>query len=158
MADLANLIDWEKGAIDGSFSPRKKSGLYKFEGFVKNVKGKKNSLRTGLKPSKPFSIMVEMKVFNFWSLCVCKNPPFMLLPLYSVKKVGSSSFTVQYLAGLEIKPVRTVLKSSGIHRLLVIFRAYVMTYNFQTFFLPQYIKLCKVFMSILFNFWKSYFI
>ena len=26
-----------------------------------------------------------------------------------------------------------------------------MTYNFQTFFLPQYIKLCKVFISILFN-------
>ena len=22
MADLANLIDWEKGAVDGSFSPR----------------------------------------------------------------------------------------------------------------------------------------
>ena len=43
-------------------------------------------------------------------------------------------YTVQYLTGLEIKPVRTVLKLSGIHRLLVSFRAYLMTYNFQTFF------------------------
>ena len=66
--------------------------------------------------------------------------------------IEKKQHTVQYLAGLEIKPVRTVLKSSGIHRLLVSFRAYLMTYNFQTFFLPQYIKLCKVFMSILFNF------
>ena len=74
------------------------------------------------------------------------------------KNTNKTFVTVQYLAGLEIKPVRTVLKSSGIHRLLVSFRANLMTYNFQTFFLPQYIKLCKVFMSILFNFWKSYFI
>ena len=70
-SQVANFAQQSLFTSPGSFSPRKKSGLYKFERFVKTVKSKKNSLRTGLKPSKPFSIMVEMKVFNFWSLCDC---------------------------------------------------------------------------------------
>ena len=58
-----------------------------------------------------------------------------------VKKYFKSKLTVQFLVGLEIKTVRTVLKLCGIHRLLVIFRANLITYNFQTFFLPQGISL-----------------
>ena len=50
-------------------------------------------------------------------------------------------YTVQFLAGFVIKTVRTVLNSRGIHRLLVSFRANFITYNFQTFFLPQGKKL-----------------
>ena len=49
--------------------------------------------------------------------------------------------TVKYLVGLEIKTVRTILKPCGIHTLLVIYRANLITYDFQTFFLPQDIKL-----------------
>ena len=59
----------------------------------------------------------------------------------SIIRVSSLPNTVKYLVGLEIKTVRTVLNSCGIHRLLVCFRAYLTIYNSQTFFLPQDIKL-----------------
>ena len=49
--------------------------------------------------------------------------------------------TVQFLVGFEIKPVRTGLKSNGIHRLLIYFRAYIIIYSFQAFFLPHCKKL-----------------
>ena len=52
-------------------------------------------------------------------------------------EVNTPFDTVQFYVGFEIKTVRTVLNSCGIHRLLVSFRANLMTYNFQTFFLPQ---------------------
>ena len=53
----------------------------------------------------------------------------------------TSLCTVQFLVCFEIKPVRTALKSCGIHRLLVKFRAYLITYNFQAFFLLHNKKL-----------------
>ena len=56
-------------------------------------------------------------------------------------KTACKADAVKYLVGLEIKTVRTVLNSCGIHRLLVCFRAYLTIYNSQTFFLPQDIKL-----------------
>ena len=121
------------------------------------------SLSCGSQKWEVFGMIYLLRIYRFFA----KKPPkrfsrsifFCHFAKLSIPKTQLCLVaTVQYLAGLEIKPVRTVLKSSGIHRLLVSFRAYLMTYNFQTFFLPQYIKLCKVFMSILFNFWKSYFI
>ena len=75
------------------------------------------------------------------------------------KKIeAETADTVKYLVGLEIKTVRTVLNSCGIHRLLVCFRADLTIYNSQTFFLPQDIKLWILFMSTLYILLKSYFI
>ena len=67
-------------------------------------------------------------------------------------------YTVRYLVGFEIKPVRTVLKSLGIHRLLINFRANFITYNSQAFFLTHSKKLQNPSSAFFSSFLKSYFI
>ena len=57
------------------------------------------------------------------------------------KSKANMTNTVQFLVGFEIKPVRTGLKSNGIHRLLIYFRADIIIYSFQAFFLPHCKKL-----------------
>ena len=71
----------------------------------------------------------------------CLNSGGVLPQIHDISELTLLLDTVQFLVGFEIKTVRTVLKFCGIHRLLVSFRAYIITYNSQTFFLPQGKKL-----------------
>ena len=79
---------------------------------------------------------------DFFKFCVLLRKSKLYLNVKTSRfEIVFSLITVQFLAGFEIKTVRTVLNSRGIHRLLVSFRANLITYNFQTFFLPQGKKL-----------------
>ena len=85
----------------------------------------------------PFKVklLIYHKVVSF-NACIIRKSTFSQKVIVN-KQLISPSYTVQFLVGFEIKPERTVLKLSGIHRLSISFRAIVITHNFQTFFLPQ---------------------
>ena len=71
----------------------------------------------------------------------CLNSGGVLPQIHDISELTLLLDTVQFLVGFEIKPVRTGLKSNGIHRLLIYFRAYIIIYSFQAFFLPHCKKL-----------------
>ena len=81
----------------------------------------------------------------------CLNSGGVLPQIHDISELTLLLDTVQVLVSFEIKTVRTVLKFCGIHRLLVSFRAYIITYNSQTFFLPQGKKTLKLFIKIQFK-------